>query len=814
MSSLKTIKAQLQHLLERANATTGKNDTDLTIACESLIAGYGQGSGDQEVIDGHLGEKLYSFAALSDIHITSGTTGTGAERYEIALSLFNSLGVDMICISGDISDTSNSDELDSFVSLNNVYPNIQVYACTGNHDTEVTDSIWETKLGYPRNHEVIYNNDVFLFLSLPYTYPASAPYGDGLTWLSDRLNRYKGSRIFLFMHFPPSGYSGLVEGQYYGFPSTDTQDDELVTLLNTTKNVTVFTGHTHYEFNVQDTSNDINVYRFNASDVNLVHVPSGKKIRNANFNSKEEAEGWLVNVYEKGFVLQGYNILTGEQVENTEYLFATDNTVTLTNAAIVDTVDVTLTGGESTTVNVSLYEPANITLNVSANNSLITVSPSTLTFTENNYNIPQTVTITAASTIPNTTGCLVTYSGEGLYTKTTSVTLATATATSAIIAPNSSWYTSTTSRSTITEINIVDSVASVPSTYSESWDASKDGDSSVTAYINGTKLYIAGNGSGRIATTDDAGSMFSDDTDSDYFEKLTAINGLNLLDTSAATKMNGMFKKCIAITSLDLSSFNTANVYNMTEMFIDCKALVNLNVSGFNTSKLKYAPNMFWDCTALLTLDLSSFNTPKLEWAQYMFYGCTSLKSLNISNFITSKVTNFEAMFRGCNALESLDVSHFVTTSATTMSGMFRGCETLTTLNLSNFNTSTVTNMSQMFMDCVDLTSLNVSNFNTALVTNMSEMFDHCDNLTTLDISSFDTSAITTTDGLYRFARKSGITDITVGANFVQDYNMYPAGTSGMFYSSSSLPLRIKGANSVLRTYDFATDKRTVTFVA
>ena len=35
------------------------------------------------------------------------------------------------------------------------------------------------------------------------------PYKENLTWLKERLVRYQGARIFVFMHYPISGYSGL-----------------------------------------------------------------------------------------------------------------------------------------------------------------------------------------------------------------------------------------------------------------------------------------------------------------------------------------------------------------------------------------------------------------------------------------------------------------------------------------------------------------------------------------------------------------------------------------------------------------------------
>lgn len=43
MSTIKSITDQLKKLISQSNKTTGKNDSDATLAIESLIAGYGNG---------------------------------------------------------------------------------------------------------------------------------------------------------------------------------------------------------------------------------------------------------------------------------------------------------------------------------------------------------------------------------------------------------------------------------------------------------------------------------------------------------------------------------------------------------------------------------------------------------------------------------------------------------------------------------------------------------------------------------------------------------------------------------------------------
>ena len=190
------------------------------------------------------------------------------------------------------------------------------------------------------------------------------------------------------------------------------------------------------------------------------------------------------------------------------------------------------------------------------------------------------------------------------------------------------------------------------------------------------------------------------------FKALTAIEGLQNLNTSEVKDMNDMFAYCLALTSLDLKNFNTSNVTEMNWMFTDCAALTSL--------------------------DLTSFNTQKVTDMGWMFNGCKALTSLDLKNFNTQKVWDMSEMFSHCSALTSLDLSSFNTSNVENIAFMFAGCESLTTLDLSNFNTPNVTDMSWMFADCSALTSLDLMNFNTSNVKDMRRMFAHCSKLASI----------------------------------------------------------------------------------
>ena len=85
--------------------------------------------------------------------------------------------------------------------------------------------------------------------------------------------------------------------------------------------------------------------------------------------------------------------------------------------------------------------------------------------------------------------------------------------------------------------------------------------------------------------------------------------------------------------------------------------------------------DMFSDCQALTTLDLSSFDTGNVTSFGYMFNGCSKLESIDLSSFNTSKVTFFDYMFYNCKKLTTVFVGDYWNTDAATSSNdMFTNC--------------------------------------------------------------------------------------------------------------------------------------------
>lgn len=260
-----------------------------------------------------------------------------------------------------------------------------------------------------------------------------------------------------------------------------------------------------------------------------------------------------------------------------------------------------------------------------------------------------------------------------------------------------------------------------------------------TCNNGGIKVFTAGN---RFVLSADCSNMFNG------CDKLTTLD-LSSFDTAKSTNMKSMFEFCNALTCLDVSSFNTANVTDMGSMFLGCNALTSLDVSNFNTSNVTNMCAMFSGFIELISLDLSNFDTSNVTNMDHMFWLSSSLNSLNLSNFNTSNVTNMRRMFYGCSALTSLDLSNFNTSNVNDMSYMFVACSSLISLDLSSFDTVNVADMYWMFYACSSLVFLDVSGFNTTNVTDMGSMFSNCTELTSLDLSSFNTLNVATMSNMF-----------------------------------------------------------------
>ena len=161
--------------------------------------------------------------------------------------------------------------------------------------------------------------------------------------------------------------------------------------------------------------------------------------------------------------------------------------------------------------------------------------------------------------------------------------------------------------------------------------------------------------------------------------------------------MTGVFNGCSALTSLDLTNFNTAKVTDMKLLFANCSALESLDLSMFNTENVTSMPSMFNGATNLKTLNVSNFNTEKVNNMGHMFANCPNLTSLDLSSFNTKEVEYVDNIFKNCSNLTTIYASENFAFGSGLKNGadMFLGCDKLKGFIEYNKNTDTDKNNSE-----------------------------------------------------------------------------------------------------------------------
>ena len=282
-----------------------------------------------------------------------------------------------------------------------------------------------------------------------------------------------------------------------------------------------------------------------------------------------------------------------------------------------------------------------------------------------------------------------------------------------------------------------------------------------------------------------------------------------------------MFNGCSALSSLDLSNFNTAIVTNMSYMFFNCANLSSLDLSNFNTAIVSDMSLMFGGCSVLSSLDLSNFYTKEVRDMSYMFSRCSALTTIYASDkFVTSKVQSGISMFSACKNLKGTILNYKDSKTDHTYAncgtnGYFtpvfeyaefnEGTGTLTfrrglskpkgayALNLeasepgwwsthrseikkvvfdASFANARPTSCYYWFCNCSELTDIEgIENLNTENVTNMRGMFFNCPNLSSLDLTNFSTGNVTDMNSMFGYCQLSSL-DLT-SFNTANVTNMY-----------------------------------------
>ncbi len=279
-----------------------------------------------EAFKANLGSKLYSFGAISDVHIG---ISTSENDFKNALTFFeNDSDVEFTAITGDFTHSASEAQLDKYKEIVDNYSTKPVYAISGNHELNASFAPLSKESLKPWTGQDLYysvekGDDVYIMLGLSENSSTTPFAAEELQWLYETLEANRNKRCFVFMHlFNHEAGSGDA-GKLYA--ETDKLDNAqgrvFFSLLSHYKNVIYFHGHSHQKFEAQEIFS-MNTYD-NIFGYHSVHIPSITKpkevTQSAVIDDFAGSQGYVVDVYENEVVLRGRDFVSGKFLPIAQY---------------------------------------------------------------------------------------------------------------------------------------------------------------------------------------------------------------------------------------------------------------------------------------------------------------------------------------------------------------------------------------------------------------------------------------------------------------------------------------------------------------
>ena len=271
-------------------------------------------------------------------------------------------------------------------------------------------------------------------------------------------------------------------------------------------------------------------------------------------------------------------------------------------------------------------------------------------------------------------------------------------------------------------------------------------------------------------------NMFKD------WENLKEINGLEMLDFSEITSLEGTFQNS-GIEKINLNNADLSNLTTAKSAFENCSSLKTIDMPG-GMESLKNTERMFKNCVAAETISLKD-NHLKLNNASYMFagvggnYNCNLLPTFYIDevsdvshmfedsrlkdyyklakNINTGNVRDMTSMFENAT-VKKLDLSSWETQKLEKTDRMFYNDSSAQSINISNWDAKNIKSCSEMFFYCTSLIELKIDWKNINKIINADSMFAYCTKIEELDLSCFNGINIINADKMFAYC--SSLKDI------------------------------------------------------
>jgi Icc protein len=268
---------------------------------------------------------LATFQIITDTHITADPTHEYNLNFEKALQDLGAHreGSSGIMHIGDVTDHGFIEEYEEMLRIVCIYKDKlpPITFTLGNHDVglghwESRLALYESQTGMTapyHDHWIDGYHYIFLgtekglrtFCDLSY---------EQLQWLELKLEEQSSldKPIFLFLHQPlkDTVAGSLASQEWYGV----TQDKELKTILAKYPQTLLFTGHTHWELEVDNTmfpGHGKTATMFNAASV--AYLWTNEDVH------KSGSQGYYVEIYSDKVLVRGRDFKTGSWIESAQY---------------------------------------------------------------------------------------------------------------------------------------------------------------------------------------------------------------------------------------------------------------------------------------------------------------------------------------------------------------------------------------------------------------------------------------------------------------------------------------------------------------
>ena len=279
---------------------------------------------------------VYSFGVLSDVHLGRSAIYPDSD-FRNALAFFKAKGATMTCICGDISQNGKEEEFSLYQEITS-QANIPVYTVTGNHDCtssgeNIDTELWSKYTGHPlvfeKSVEINGKVDHFLFLGMSrWKFSSTIYLESSIWWLTEKLEEYRNERCFIFTHpFFPDRAGNLNEIYPSGNWLKGSQLAILQDLCDSYPNTLWFSGHSHWEWELQRYQDKANIYGTGADGERssgwCIHIPScGVPITSdgtTRVDNVHGSEGAVIEVHDDYVEVLGVNFRNGQYLPIATY---------------------------------------------------------------------------------------------------------------------------------------------------------------------------------------------------------------------------------------------------------------------------------------------------------------------------------------------------------------------------------------------------------------------------------------------------------------------------------------------------------------